>query len=147
MEVQKSGEELAKELNIRDKIEFCGVLPGGEPVFKWLDKMDLYIQPSFQEGLPRAVIEAMSRGCPIVGSSAGGIPELIDKSCVHKPGDYNGLADSIERIIMDNDYSMMLTEMNLNTSEKYKKSFLDEERNKFWNSFVEDCLNRKKQNH
>src|SRR5699024_5918598 len=36
--------ELARELGIEDKVKFCGVLPGGEPVLEWLDGIDLYIQ-------------------------------------------------------------------------------------------------------
>lgn len=131
---------IAKKLGISNKVKFCGILPGGEPVLNWLDQMDLYIQPSFQEGLPRAVIEAMSRGCPVAGSNAGGIPELIDNSCIHKAGDYKGLADSIERIISNKEYSMTLSKMNLEVSKKYKKSVLDKKRSEFWNSFVEDCI-------
>lgn len=131
---------ISEKYGVGNKVKFCGVLPGGEPVLKWLDQIDLYIQPSFQEGLPRAVIEAMSRGCPVAGSDAGGIPELIDNSCIHKAGDYQDLADSMERIILNRDYSLMLSKMNLETSKKYKKSILDKRRSEFWNLFAEDCL-------
>jgi glycosyltransferase involved in cell wall biosynthesis len=48
-------------------------------VFDWLDAIDIYVQPSRQEGLPRALIEAMSRGLPAFGARTGGIPELIDE--------------------------------------------------------------------
>lgn len=139
----KIWENQSQKLGIRGKVNFCGILPGGEPVLKWLDQMDIYIQPSFQEGLPRAVIEAMSRGCPVVGSNAGGIPELIDDSCIHKAGDYKGLANSIERIIREKDYSLALTKMNLVSSKAYKKDKLDKKRNEFWNLFVADCVRKK----
>lgn len=129
---------LAEKLGIRGKVKFCGVLPGGEPVLNWLDEMDLYIQPSFQEGLPRAVIEAMSRGCPVVGSNAGGIPELIDKGCVHRAGDYKSLSIKITNIIMDKNYSMRLTKQNLETAKHYSKGILDKRRIEFWNSFILD---------
>ena len=45
---------------------------GGVPhnkIFQLLDDIDLYIQPSLQEGLPRSVVEAMSRACPIIGQA------------------------------------------------------------------------------
>ncbi|BAM48137.1 glycosyltransferase [Amphibacillus xylanus] len=137
---------LADKLGIRDKVKFCGVLPGGEPVLNWLDEMDLYIQPSFQEGLPRAVIEAMSRGCPVVGSNAGGIPELIDLNCIHKAGEYKDLAASIEKAISNKEYSMMLTKQNIEASKQYEKSELDKKRNEFWASFINeiDRLNKVK---
>src|SRR5699024_9699785 len=51
---QRPWQTMAREIGIEDKVKFCGVLPGGEPVLKWLDRIDLYIQPSYQEGLPRA---------------------------------------------------------------------------------------------
>lgn len=137
---------LADKLGIRDKVKFCGVLPGGEPVLNWLDEMDLYIQPSFQEGLPRAVIEAMSRGCPVVGSNAGGIPELIDLNCIHKAGEYKDLAASIEKAILNKEYSMMLTKQNIGAAKQYEKSELDKKRNEFWGSFINeiDRLNKVK---
>jgi glycosyltransferase involved in cell wall biosynthesis len=135
-EIEQWG-NLAQKLGIREKIYFCGVLPGGDPVLTWLDGIDLYIQPSFQEGLPRAVIEAMSRGCPVVGSTAGGIPELIDKNCLHKPGDYGKLAQIIEQVFRNMDYSMQLSISNIDASKQYIKSTLDEKRNQFWREFTE----------
>ena len=79
-------EKLVQKYNLEKNIVFDGTLPSGEPVLNWLDSMDIYIIPSLQEGLPRALIEAMSRGCPSVGMETGGIPELLDniKSYVKK---------------------------------------------------------------
>lgn len=69
---QDKWKTLAKELGMENRIIFDGVLPAGEAVYQWLDQIDLYIQPSLTEGLPRALIEAMSRGCPAIGSRVGG---------------------------------------------------------------------------
>ena len=51
----------AKKMNVSNFIQFDGTLPSGQKVYDWLDEVDIYLQPSFQEGLPRALIEAMSR--------------------------------------------------------------------------------------
>ena len=51
-----------------------------DKVFEWLDTIDLYVQPSLTEGMPRAAIEAMSRGCPVVVSDVGGLKNLVDKN-------------------------------------------------------------------
>ncbi len=59
--------KIAQSCNIMDRIYFLGELPHND-IFRWLDTVDLYIQPSRAEGLCRAIIEAMSRGCPIIGS-------------------------------------------------------------------------------
>ncbi|KFI49650.1 glycosyltransferase [Bifidobacterium biavatii] len=82
--------DLAKQLGVQDNVVFNGPLTH-EEVFAWLDDLDVYIQPSKQEGLPRSVIEAMGRGCPVIGSNAGGIPELLDSSCVFPIGDVHAI--------------------------------------------------------
>ncbi|MFA9457610.1 glycosyltransferase [Halalkalibacter sp. AB-rgal2] len=128
--------KVATELEVEESVEFCGVLPGGEPVFQWLDEVDIYIQPSYQEGLPRAIIEAMSRACPVVGSTAGGIPELIDKSCVHPPGDYTLLYEKVKNIIINQEYEQSLSEENYKNAKLYTKDILDIRRSQFFNEFL-----------
>ena len=53
-------------------------------MFELLDECDIYLQPSLQEGLPRSVIEAMSRGCACIGAATAGIPELLESEYVVK---------------------------------------------------------------
>ena len=67
--------QLAKENGVPKNVEFCGSLPGGEPVLQWLDDIDIFIMPSLQETLGRALIEAMSRGCPCIGGAGTAVPE------------------------------------------------------------------------
>jgi len=52
----------AQACGLGDQVLFDGVLPAGDAVARWLDEVDIYLQPSFQEGLPRGLIEALSRG-------------------------------------------------------------------------------------
>lgn len=93
--------ELASKAGVSDQVHFDGVLPSGPQVLSWLDAIDIHVQPSFQEGLPRATIEAMSRGCACIGSSAGGLPELINPDLLHKPGDSVKLAETISTLVGD----------------------------------------------
>ncbi len=86
---------LAKELGVADDVEFLGRLGAGGPVFQFLDSVDLFVMPSLTEGLPRAMIEAMARGCPCIGSNVGGIPELLAPDDLVKPGDPAALAKEI----------------------------------------------------
>ena len=60
---------IAKKYGVEEDVIFLNSLPHSE-VFKTLDNIDIYIQPSLQEGLPRALLEAMSRACPTIGSTA-----------------------------------------------------------------------------
>ena len=75
---------VAKKNNVEDQVKFLGSYPH-EKVFDWLkNELDIYVQASLQEGLPRSVIEAMSVGLPCIGSDVAGIPELLDKKWVFK---------------------------------------------------------------
>jgi len=127
--------KLARELSIADSVSFSGVLPSGSAVWEWLDGIDLYIQPSFQEGLPRATIEAMSRGCPVIGSTAGGIPELLEKACLHKPGNDRQLAEQLAAYAGNQNWMTRQAELNFARSSDYTKKKLDDKRERFWRSF------------
>ncbi len=130
--------QLAEQLGIDDKVFFDGILPEGKAVYAWLDNLDVYLQPSFQEGLPRALVEAMSRGCPSIGSSAGGIPELLDEKMIfdHKtPKQFLTLIENFT-----NDKTLMINEAkyNFHRALDFQKSHLDEKRIGFWIKFRED---------
>src|SRR5690625_3155051 len=95
---------LAERHNMASHVTFEGTLPGGDPVMRWLDEVDIYLQPSLQEGLPRALVEAMSRGCPAIGSTAGGIPELLPSEDLIRPGDTRALSQRLQEVMRDRDW-------------------------------------------
>lgn len=68
---------LAAELGIANQIEFLGEFKHDD-VQKWFETIDIYVHPSRSEGLPRTILEAMTKAVPCICSSVGGIPELID---------------------------------------------------------------------
>lgn len=138
--------EIARRLGLSEITYFCGTLPGGNPVLNWLDDIDLYIQPSLTEGLPRALIEAMSRGCPALGSTAGGIPELLDESCLHKPGDSKALSEMIIKSVNNHEWLKQQARRNFFTALDYTKEKIDKARYDFWSEFAQyvKSLNKRK---
>lgn len=122
---------LAANLGVKDDVTFCGTLPRGAAVMKWLDDIDIYIQTSFQEGLPRALIEAMSRGCPALASSVGGTPELLPYATLHKPGDATALAKQMASA-PDAKWQKAESVRNFEASKRYGKRHLDLVRENFW---------------
>ena len=83
---------------------------------------------SFQEGLPRATIEAMSRGVACIGSRCGGLPELLPESRTHRAGDVDGLADCIRRLVADPEAIAEASRQGLATASDYLPEKLDARR-------------------
>ena len=92
---------LAARLGLTGRVVFHGQLAAGDAVRGVLDRADLFVMPSRQEGLPRALIEAMARGLPCLGSDVGGIPELLDAEDLVPPGDAAVLAGAIAAALDD----------------------------------------------
>lgn len=90
--------KIAKKCGVEDQVVFTGAV-SHEDVFKLLDQCDIYIQPSLQEGLPRALVEAMSRGCPAIGARTGGIPELLPTDCIIKRKSVKSIAETIKKML------------------------------------------------
>lgn len=129
---------IADRYEVTDSVKFLGKKSHSD-VFLWLDEIDIYIQPSLTEGLPRTVIEAMSRGCPIIGSNAGGIPELIDDMFVFKKGSKDSFCEVFSKLTVD----LMLEQAleNHNNSKKYLKNILYTRRTNFLKQFIKESIN------
>ncbi|GIL15957.1 MAG: hypothetical protein BroJett039_11300 [Chloroflexota bacterium] len=70
-------EQLVKELNITDEVVFHGHIADRQQLRMLLDDSDLFAMTTASEGLPRAIIEAMARGLPVVGARTPGVDELV----------------------------------------------------------------------
>jgi glycosyltransferase involved in cell wall biosynthesis len=128
--------KLIKKYDVEENIEFCGALPSGEPVFEWIDNIDILVMPTKAETLGRAIIEAMSRGCPVLGSLGTAIPEQLGDDCLFNANDFYTLANLIESMIRDLDYMTYCAQENYYRSFKYTNSHLDKKRNKFYKDFM-----------
>ena len=134
---------LAKELGIDDRVYFDGMVQSGGAVLEWLKGLDLYLQPSYQEGVPRATIEAMSMACPVIASTAGGIPELIHDQWLIKPGDTVRLAQLIIKMLDSPKCQYEAGLDNYINSLDYTSDVLVPRRQEFWSAFAN--LTRSKQ--
>ena len=122
---------LAANLNIADRVEFCGELPSGPSIFEFLDSIDLFVMPSRAEGLPRALVEAMSRGCPCIGSAVGGIPELLDASDLVPANSPEKLAHLILEIAADSNRLLAMSARNLARAGQFNPETLNRARRAF----------------
>ena len=92
---------VARRLGLGESVRFLGAVPPGPPVEQFLDGIDLFVLVSHTEGLPRALVEAMARGCPAIGSHVGGIPELLEPEDLVRPGDFEQLAAKIMEVLRE----------------------------------------------
>ena len=131
-------EELARCHSVFNHVEFCGSLPGGTPVLDWLDRIDIFIMPSLQETLGRALIEAMSRGVPCIGGSGTAVPEQLPDDCIHARKDHHDLARHLAEMLSSPQYMELCAIENFYRAKKYCEEFLVGRREKFW----KECLGR-----
>ncbi|MBR9754206.1 MAG: glycosyltransferase family 4 protein [Gammaproteobacteria bacterium] len=118
--------------SIQDYIKFNGVITDRDTLFNWISEIDIYIQPSLTEGLPRSVLEAMSMGKPCMGSNVGGMSELIHPSALFPAKNYLTMAEKIENIIRHPELYTLLVNHSLTVSQDYSFDKVNMIRNKFY---------------
>jgi glycosyltransferase involved in cell wall biosynthesis len=93
-------QELVNRLDLGSRVRLHGRLPK-EEVFKWYERSDVFLFPSYREPSGNVVFEAMSRGLPVIGSAVGGPGYVVtDESGYRIPtetrmGFVNGLSDAL----------------------------------------------------
>lgn len=125
-------EQQVAQLNLEKHIHFLGQLPAGDAVREQLDRADVFVLPSRTEGLPRAMIEAMARALPCIGSTAGGIPELLPLEDMVVPNHANNLAAKIREVITNPARMAQMSNRNLEKSREYQENTLRQRRNEFY---------------
>jgi len=131
----------AERIGMASRIRFAGQITAGEAVRRILDEADLFVLPSRTEGLPRALIEAMARGLPCIGSDVGGIPELLDTSELAPAGDPAALAAKIQEVLADPLRMEWMSRRNLTVAMEYSGAAIAQRRRVFY-QYVRDCTQR-----
>lgn len=88
---------------LNDMVVFEGFVSGAKKI-ECLNWADVYILPSFNEGLPIGILEAMSYGHPIISSPVGGIPTIVkdgENGFLVEPGNSEEIAQAINKLLND----------------------------------------------
>jgi len=130
-------EALAARLGLREKVRFSGQSPAGNAVRELLDQADLFVLASRQEGVPRAMIEAMARALPAVGTHAGGIPELLPSECRVAADDPVRLARMLGELAASGQRLASMSQRNLAKARDYAEERLQPRRDALYRHLSE----------
>lgn len=100
---EKAIRQLVDENGVTENVVFPGWVRGNEKD-RLLREADVFFLPSYNEGMPMSVLDAMGYGLPVVSTSVGGIPKIVhdgENGYCFKVGDVDGMANLIKQLIMD----------------------------------------------
>lgn len=100
-EDRQSLEQMVDELDLSEQVRLTGAL-GQSKVLEYYRSSDLFVLPSFAEGVPVVLMEAMAQEIPVISTRITGIPELIEHEktgLLVTPGNSGELAEAIVRIL------------------------------------------------
>lgn len=123
-ELEEHLKKIALNFGIYDKVRFLGFRDDIPEICK---VSDVFVFPSYQEGLPVSVMEAMSAGLPIIASKIRGNSDLIQDGnggFLHEPEDYQGFAGSIDKVIENKEFRIKMSNRNKAESKKYDKQIV-----------------------
>ncbi len=112
----------AKALNVASRYRYHGVYTHPEERSAFMRSLDVFVMPSFTEGTPNSIVEAMAHGIPIIASQVGGVPDMIgdDAGVLVPPGDVSALAQAMLRLARDQD---LRQSMGRAAYERYQRFF------------------------
>lgn len=107
--------QIASEKDSGNWMKMRGEIPHDD-VLKEMMSASVFVFPSYTEGFPNVILEAMACGCPIVTTTVGAIPEMLDIEhgynygiCV-KPQDTQAFADGLKQMLSDPGYAARCAE-------------------------------------
>jgi len=125
-------ERLGRQLGIEERVIMVGQIADRSRLIREFDEADLFVLPSRVEGLPRAMVEAMGRALPCIGSTVGGIPELLPMEDLVPRGDAPALADRITQVLSDPGRLTLMSARNLKVAAEYRAEVLVPKRREFY---------------
>ena len=129
-------ENLSIQLGIGDKVDFKGYITDKKEIYQYYLSSDIFILPSFTEGLPRVVIEAMSTSLPVIATNVGGIPELLNDTALVESGNVEQLAEKVYQFVDSAELLQREAERNYKEAGNYKYSILQNRREEFFRKML-----------
>ena len=119
-EFQRRMVNMVKSLDVENSIFFHGLCHGRDK-WKIFEKTQIFVLPSYNEGQPLVVLEALGCGLPVVSTNVGVIPETVtngENGYLFEPGDINGLKAGLEKLITEKELRKRISKSNLSLFER-----------------------------
>jgi glycosyltransferase involved in cell wall biosynthesis len=103
------------------RVRMLGAVARDEAL-RWMQAADVTVLPSSWENFPHAAVESLSVGTPVVGTTVGGVPEIVEhgvNGLLSPPGDERALADGLRAALLDGETSARLREGAAATGDRY----------------------------
>jgi glycosyltransferase involved in cell wall biosynthesis len=101
-----------RERGLADVVKLPGAV-GQDEIRRYYEQADIFVLPSFAEGVPGVLMEAMAMGLPVVSTHIAGIPELVQdgyNGIVVAPGRVDVLIDAVRRLAADSELRRQMGE-------------------------------------
>jgi phosphatidylinositol alpha-1,6-mannosyltransferase len=131
-----SVEEAVKRHELGAAIRLPGHIADRDALWAVLDNSDAFVMPSASEGLPRAVLEAMARGLPAIGSHIPGHAEVLAQEAMFPVGDHAALASILRRVATDPGLYRRLSEHSVTTAAGFLDEVLSPRRRRLYEHLV-----------
>ena len=128
--------DLVSGLGMDDDISFLGKISDRQQIYEIMDQCHIYVIPSITEGMPRSLIEAMSRGMVAIGSNTGGIPELLDKAFLFQPKNDLEIATKIEWLFDEVENLSSISNNNIVLSQDHWIENIEKVKTNFWKKIM-----------
>ena len=114
-------------------VEFLGAITNREKLFSIVASSDLFVIPSYTEGMPRALLEAMAIGLPCVGSRGGGIPEVLPDDVLFPAGGVSELSQLLLQFLEDRELRVRRGKENMAcVANRYSEKIMRKKKFDFW---------------
>jgi glycosyltransferase involved in cell wall biosynthesis len=133
--------QLADQLGISASIELAGWKTGNDKL-RYLREADVLCLPSYQEGVPLAVLEGMGAGLPVVTTPVGGVPDFLvagENGLLFPPGDIEALSQCLARLAANPDLRERLGKAGLSTVKlRFKPEVIAQELVSLYDAMLDD---------
>jgi len=129
----------AGRLKVEEAVRFHGRVPRGPGLFALLDEAHCFVLPTYMEGMPRSLIEAMARGVPCFASDIEAVAEVLDRDLLFAVRSSEAIVEKVGPFLDDPAGLAEVSRRCFERSKRHWPEVLAVAKEGFWNDVVEHC--------